>query len=70
LYDGVVIDEELSAPFFGTVAVEGPVWGDHVDVEGAKEGLFDVVWEGHDIFDGVQTAKNEVEQANLEKMSS
>lgn len=59
--DDVVLDEQLTVFLLLAVSIEIPTWGYGVFVEVTEDWLFDVVWDGHVIFDGVQTSEHEVE---------
>jgi len=63
--DDVVLNQELTVFLLLAVSVEIPTWGYGVFVEGTENWLFDVVGDGHVIFDGVQSSQYEVKYADL-----
>lgn len=57
----MVVHEHNAIFLIWSIAVEIPTGGDSLLVERAEEGLFDVVWNGHIILDGIKTAKDDIE---------
>ena len=58
-------NEQTSILLLLSVAVEVPSRLVELLVEGSKERELDVVGEGHVVLDGIQSSKNEVEEADL-----
>lgn len=63
--DDIEFHEELTVFLVRTTPVERPAWGDDVFVERAKDGLFDLIRDGHVVLNGVQRSQYEVKYANL-----
>jgi hypothetical protein len=53
LDDNVVLHQELFVLLVWTAAGEGPARSDSVDMEVPQDGLLDVVWDGHVVFNRV-----------------
>ena len=65
LDDGVIFNQKLSVLFVRAASGISPSGGDGLFVEGSEYGLFDVVGNGHVVFDGIQTTQDEIVHANL-----
>jgi hypothetical protein len=63
--DDVVVNENNAVFFIRPTSIEVPTGGDCLFMEGAEEGLFDMVGDGHVIFDGIKAAEDDVEYAYL-----
>jgi hypothetical protein len=61
----VVVNENNAILFIRATSIEVPTGGDRLFMEGAEEGLFDIVRDGHVIFDGIKAAEDDVEYAYL-----
>jgi hypothetical protein len=60
-HDNMIINKYNAVFFIGTTSVEIPAGGEGLLVEGAEEGLFDMVGNCHIILDSIKTPKNNVE---------
>ena len=61
----MVVDKYDAVFLIRTTAVEVPTGSDGLLVERTKEGLFNVIRDGHVIFDGIESAEDDIEKANL-----
>ena len=57
----MVVNKHDAVFLIRTIAVEVPTGGDGLLVERTKEGLFDVVRDGHVIFDGIEATEDDIE---------
>jgi hypothetical protein len=57
----VVVNKHDAVFLVRTIAVEVPTGGDGLLVERAKEGLFNIVRDGHVIFDSIEAAEDDIE---------
>ena len=57
----MVLDENGAILFVGTIAVKIPAGSDGLFVEGTEEGLFDIVRDGHVIFDRIEATEYDIE---------
>lgn len=62
----IKLDKKLAVLLIGTASVKCPTLERELFVKGSENGLFNVVRECHIVLNGIQTPKNEIEQAYLE----
>lgn len=65
LHDLIILHQHDPILLLRPVPVERPSGRDRFLVERAQEGLFDVIGDGHVVFDGVEAAEDDVEEADL-----
>jgi hypothetical protein len=65
LDDDMVVNKHNAILFIRPIAVEVPTWRDRLLMESSEEGLFDIIWDGHVILDGIEAAEDNVEEAYL-----
>jgi hypothetical protein len=65
--DNMIIDEHDAVLLIRSIAVEIPAGSHGLLMEGSEDGLFDVVRDGHVIFDSIKAAKDNIEEAYLSR---
>ena len=56
LHYGIIFDQQLAVFFLWPGAIERPTWCYGVNMESAENGLLDMVWNGHVIFNRVESS--------------
>jgi hypothetical protein len=63
--DNMIINEHDVVLLIRSIAVEIPAGSHNLFLEGLKDGLFDVVRDGHVILDSIEAIKDNIEEAYL-----